>query len=89
MENTKIIRRCVPSKKEALGDGTVDIQEGCNLLWVEISQKHGIANDMPYGMYKTLARRWGREQQRERLRHQGDKFADLVTHTHAARHPRS
>mmetsp|Transcript_13567 Transcript_13567/g.34835 ORF Transcript_13567/g.34835 Transcript_13567/m.34835 type:complete len:280 (-) Transcript_13567:320-1159(-) len=68
--NTILRRRCVPdaealsgSQRRLVADGelAVDVKPGCSLLWVEISQKHGIPADVPYGLYKTLARRWGRE----------------------------
>ena len=72
MENTTVMRRCVAdaseissSQRHLLGrDGapTTDVKTGCHLLWIEIDQKHGIPASVPYTLYKTFARRWGREQ---------------------------
>jgi len=76
--NAVVKRRCVssPALVSADGDGgeQIDILEGSSLLWVEIHQNHGIANAVPYGVYKMRARRWGREQARET----GDKFFGVV-----------
>jgi hypothetical protein len=81
--NTTVKRRCLPALGTGaapMGEGVqVDVQPGSDILWVEIDQKHGIAADVPYGMYKTLARRWGREVAHEHAKAERAKFAQLVT----------
>lgn len=80
--NTTLKARCVPEERLARGEG-VDVRAGSSLLWVEIDQKHGIPADVPYGLYKTYARRWGRARAHGNL----VRLIDTVKHAREAREP--